>query len=86
MSVAGEIAHIIKVLELPPKAFCNIRVKHESLYGTIVPFPLPIALSAKVEMTKPKTDKDLLIPAAYFSRSPVAPVLPTFSLPAKSTK
>ncbi len=49
-------------------------------------FPLPIALSAKVEMTKPRTDKLLLIPAAYFNRSPVAPVLATFSLPAKSTK
>lgn len=49
-------------------------------------FPFPIALSAKVEMTKPNTDKLLLMPAAYFNRSPVAPVLATFSLPAKSTK
>lgn len=49
-------------------------------------FPLPMALSAKVEMTKPKTDKLLFIPAAYFNLSPVAPVLATFSLPAKSTK
>lgn len=48
--------------------------------------PLPIALSAKVEITNPKTDSDLLIPAASFSRSPVAPVFPTFSLPAKSTR
>jgi len=48
--------------------------------------PLPIALSAKVDITNPNTDKLLLIPAAYFNLSPVAPVLPTFSLPAKSTK
>lgn len=44
----------------------------------MIPFPFPIDFSAKVEMTNPKTDKDLLIPAAYFNRSPVAPVLPTF--------
>ena len=49
-------------------------------------FPLPMDLSAKVEITKPNTDKLLLIPAASFNLSPVAPVLPTFSLPAKSTK
>lgn len=72
------MAHIIKVFELPPKAFCKILVKHESLYGTIIPLPLPIALSASVEMTNPNTDKDLLIPAASFNLSPVAPVLPTF--------
>lgn len=48
--------------------------------------PFPIALSANVEITKPSTDKLLLIPAAYFNLSPVAPVLPTFSLPAKSTR
>jgi len=47
---------------------------------------LPIALSANVEITNPKTESDLLIPAAYFNLSPVAPVLPTFSLPAKSTR
>jgi hypothetical protein len=37
-------------------------------------------------MTKPRTDKLLLIPAAYLSLSPVAPVLPTFSDPARSTR
>jgi hypothetical protein len=40
--------------------------------------PFPIALSAKVEITNPNTDKLLLIPAAYLSLSPVAPVFPTF--------
>ena len=80
------MAQIIKVLELPPKAFCKILVKHESLYGTMIFFPLPIALSARVDITNPKTDKLLLIPAASLSLSPVAPVLPTFSLPAKSTR
>jgi len=76
--VAGEIAQIIRVFEFPPRAFCKIRVRQESLYGTTIPFPFPIALSAKVEITKPKTDKDLLIPAAYLSLSPVAPVFLTF--------
>jgi len=37
-----------------------------------------MALSARVEMTKPRTDKLLLIPAASLSLSPVAPVFPTF--------
>lgn len=41
-------------------------------------FPLPVALSARAEMTKPSTDKLLLIPAASLRRSPVAPVFPTF--------
>lgn len=72
------MAQIIKVFEFPPKAFCNILVKHESLYGTITPLTLPVALSASVEMTNPKTESDLLIPAAYFNLSPVAPVFPTF--------
>ena len=60
-------------------------MRQESRYGTMAPF-LPIDLSAKVDMTKPRTDKLLLMPAAYLSLSPVAPVLPTFSEPAKSTK
>jgi len=72
------MAQIINVLELPPKAFCNIRVKQESLYGTITFLPFPIALSAKADMTKPKTDKLLFMPAASFNLSPVAPVFPTF--------
>jgi hypothetical protein len=38
------------VLEFPPSAFCKILVRAESLYGTTVPWALPIALSARVEM------------------------------------
>jgi len=72
------MAQIMSVFELPPKAFCKIRVKQESLYGTITFFPFPIALSASVEITNPSTDKLLLIPAASLSLSPVAPVFPTF--------
>ena len=72
------MAQIITVLEFPPSAFCRIRVKHESRYGTTVPLAFPVALSAKVEMTNPKTDKLLLIPAASLRLSPVAPVFPTF--------
>lgn len=38
------------------------------------------------EMTFPRADRDLLILAPSFSRSPVAPVLSALSDPAKSTK
>ena len=37
-------------------------------------------------MTLPKTNKDLFILHPSFKRSPVAPVLPALSEPAKSTK
>lgn len=37
-------------------------------------------------MTIPNTDNDLFIEQASLSLSAFAPVLPTFSLPAKSTK
>lgn len=37
-------------------------------------------------MTFPRADRDLLILAPSFSRSPVAPVLSALSDPAKSTK
>ena len=75
------MAHIIRVLELPPRAFYRIRVKEESLYGINLFF-----FSAKAEITYPNTDRDLLIDPASLNLSPVAPVLPTFSEPAKSTK
>ena len=61
MSVAGLMAQIIRVFELPPRAFYRIRVNDESLYGTTIFFPFPIALSAKVEITNPKIVRDLLI-------------------------
>lgn len=38
------------------------------------------------EMTFPRADRDLLILAPSFSRSPVAPVLSALSDPAKSTR
>ena len=84
--LAGDKAQIITVLELPPKAFCKIRVKAESLYGGNTSFFLPKALSAKVFITFPRTNKLLLILHPSFNLAPVAPVEFALSLPAKSTK
>ena len=47
---------------------------------------MPRALSAKQFITFPKINKDLLILHPSFNRSPVAPVIPVLSEPAKSTK
>ena len=79
------MAQTITVLELPPRAFASNLVSALSLYGTFFPI-LPDYTSASVEITKPKVLRDLFIFAASFKRSPVAPVFPTFSEPAKSTK
>ena len=47
---------------------------------------LPEDLSARASITVPRTTNDLLIAQPSFRRSPVAPVYPAFSLPARSTK
>ena len=83
---AGEMAQIMMVLELPPSAFYRILVRAESLYGTMDFFSLPIALSAKILIQVPKTVRLLLIAQPSLSLSPVAPVCPAFSEPAKSTR
>ena len=49
-------------------------------------FPFPMALSAKAFITFPRTNNDLFILQPSFNLSPVAPVLPALSDPAKSTK
>lgn len=74
LSVAGDIAQIIKVFEFPPKAFCRILVKADYLYGGTVPLPFPMALSAKFSITLPRTVNDLLIFVACFRTAPWAPV------------
>jgi hypothetical protein len=38
LSLEGEIAQIIRVFEFPPNALLRILVKHESRYGTLIPF------------------------------------------------
>ena len=43
-------------------------------------------LSARVDMTRPRVVNDLFILQPSLRRKPSAPVLDTFSLPAKSTK
>jgi hypothetical protein len=52
------MAQIIIVFELPPRAFCKILVRFESLYGTTVFFYLPMALSAKTLMHVPSVVRD----------------------------
>lgn len=47
---------------------------------------LPAALSARADMTFPRALKLWLIAHPSFKRSPVAPVEPALSLPARSTK
>ena len=83
---AGETAHTMIVLELPPRAFYRIRVKLESRYGTTAFLSLPIALSAKTLIHVPKTVRLLLIAQPSLSLAPSAPVCPAFSEPAKSTR
>jgi len=68
------------VLAFPPRALANNLVSVESLYGIFLP------PSANALITIPSIERDLFILAASFSRSPLAPVLPTFSLPARSTR
>jgi hypothetical protein len=43
-----------------------------------MPLILPVARSAKADITCPKTDRLLLMPAASLSLSPVAPDFPIF--------
>ena len=71
---AGETAHTMIVLELPPRAFYRIRVKFESRYGTTAFLSFPIALSAKTLIHVPKTVRLLLIAQPSFSLAPYAPV------------
>jgi hypothetical protein len=86
LSSAGEIAQIIAVRELPPKALRKINVNFESRYGTNC-FYIFVALSAKIYITRPNVDNDWFILAVSRSLSfESIPVLATHSLPAKSTK
>jgi len=86
LSAAGDRAHIMIVLELPPNAFYNILVKLESLYGITDFAALPEDFSANTLIQFPRIVKLRLIAHPSLSRCPVAPVWPAFSDPAKSTK
>lgn len=77
----GEQLIIRVVFELPPSDSYRIRVSLESLYGMWVDLP-----SVKLLITIPSALSDLLIFLASSSVYPVAPVLPTFSLPARSVR
>mmetsp|Transcript_151008 Transcript_151008/g.263113 ORF Transcript_151008/g.263113 Transcript_151008/m.263113 type:complete len:232 (-) Transcript_151008:491-1186(-) len=81
LKLDGEHVMIKEVLALPPRDSCSTRVSFESRYGTCVYF-----LSVSALMTLPKAERDRFIFFASSNRSPEAPVLATFSLPARSTK
>ena len=77
----GEHVMIKHVLEFPPNESYNTHVSLESQYGTWVEI-----LSVRCLITIPRVVNDLLILVASLSVTPLAPVLFTFSLPAKSTR
>lgn len=88
MTEAGDKAAIILVFVFPPKAFFKRYVSLDSLYGTRIYslfFFIP-AFLARALMTLPKIERDLLIMAPSASLSPVAPVEPALSEPAKSIR
>ncbi len=64
----------------PPRESCRRRVSLESRYGIWELFP-----STSAEMTLPRADKDQFMLVSSLNLSPVAPVLFSLSLPAKST-
>lgn len=93
LSVAGEMAQIINVLLLPPRALERMRVREESRNGMCItcawgPFWLLLFLStsASAFMHWPSTVSERFILLASCIRSPVAYVLLVFSLPARSTR
>mmetsp|Transcript_29973 Transcript_29973/g.88969 ORF Transcript_29973/g.88969 Transcript_29973/m.88969 type:complete len:209 (-) Transcript_29973:603-1229(-) len=81
LKLDGEHVMMRDVLALPPSDSCSTRVSLESRYGTWVDF-----LSVSALMTLPSAERERLMFLASSSRSPDAPVLATFSLPARSTK
>jgi len=79
--IEGEHVIMSIVLLFPPKESLRILVSLLSLYGIWVLVP-----SVSCLITCPRTVNDLLIFLASSNLRPVAPVFPTFSDPAKSTK
>lgn len=70
------------VFALPPNDSDSNLVNFDSQYGTkLLSFP-----SVRALITLPSVVKERLIPLASFNVYPLAPVLPTFSDPARSTR
>jgi len=83
-SLYGEGEHVIirAVFELPPSDSERSLVSFDSQYGMkLFSFPSVSAL-----ITFPSVVNERLIPLASFKVWPEAPVFPTFSDPARSTK
>jgi hypothetical protein len=75
----------MNVLEFPPKQFFKTKVNLESLYGTCN-YVLFLQFSLKLEITDPKTVRDLFILFASYNLIPEDSVYFWRSEPAKSTK
>mmetsp|Transcript_56370 Transcript_56370/g.98995 ORF Transcript_56370/g.98995 Transcript_56370/m.98995 type:complete len:209 (+) Transcript_56370:2416-3042(+) len=84
LHAAGDRAANIAVILLPPNDSCSTRVNLLLRYG--IKAPLPLEASTRALITLPSADKDLLILAPSLRTVPVAPVLLTRSLPARSTR
>jgi hypothetical protein len=95
----GEQLMTSVVRELPPSDSCRMRVSFESRYGMCFACarrqrcararacaPRLAFESVSALMTMPSAESDLLIFLASSSVWPDAPVLPTFSEPARSTR
>mmetsp|Transcript_20250 Transcript_20250/g.39327 ORF Transcript_20250/g.39327 Transcript_20250/m.39327 type:complete len:239 (-) Transcript_20250:809-1525(-) len=80
---AGEQQTTSEVRQLPPKASLRIIVSFESRYGMCLPLPWS---SESLWMTLVRAESDLLIIFASSRVWPDAPVLPTLSDPARSTR
>jgi len=85
---AGLKAAIMLVFALPPRYGLSKNVSFDSRYGTTASAALLVivAFFASVLITLPRTLREALIFAPSASRSPVAPVLPARSEPAKSIR
>eukprot|EP00160_Parvularia_atlantis_P014531 Unigene3677_Nuclearia_a/m.11212 Unigene3677_Nuclearia_a/g.11212 ORF Unigene3677_Nuclearia_a/g.11212 Unigene3677_Nuclearia_a/m.11212 type:complete len:570 (+) Unigene3677_Nuclearia_a:1-1710(+) len=83
---AGLIVATMIVFEFPPRLSLSSHVSTESRYGTNGCLLLRGSDSASALMTSPSVLSDLLILAPSLSRSPVVPLLPARSLPARSTR
>mmetsp|Transcript_17075 Transcript_17075/g.59890 ORF Transcript_17075/g.59890 Transcript_17075/m.59890 type:complete len:230 (-) Transcript_17075:981-1670(-) len=80
LEATGDSVAMTRVLALPP------RLSLISCVSLLLRYGMNFSPVESAEMTSPSADRDLLMACASFSRSALAPVLPTRSLPARSTR
>ena len=83
-TTAGVTAQIIAVNALPPSEDCKMRVN--LLSRKLMNFWGLLWLSLRFIITNPKADSERLMCRPSLKRSPVAPVCPALSDPARSTR